>query len=170
MIEDYGRRRLANVVFFDGKQFGEAVAGIGYPNGINLSKDGRTVYLAATIEQSLHVYDRDPVTHKLTLRERLELGTGVDNIEIDQDGSLWIGSHPKLLSFVKHAEDPLRISPSQVLRIRFLAGGGYVVEEIFVDHGETLSAASVASVFGQRMLVGAVFDPKILDCDISFLP
>ena len=170
MIEDYGRRRLANVVFYDGKQFGEAASGIGYPNGINISKDGRTVYLAATIEQSLHVFDRDPDTNKLTLRESLPLGTGVDNIEIDQDGRLWIGSHPKLLSFVKHAENPLRISPSQVLRITFLASGGYVVQEIFVDRGEVLSAASVASVFGKRMLVGAVFDPKVLDCDISFLP
>ncbi len=167
LIEEYGRRRIANVVFYDGEQFGEAASGIGYPNGINVSRDGRTLYLAATVERTLHVYDRDPGTNKLSLKEKLPLETGVDNIEIDQQGGLWIGAHPKLLSFVKHAQDPSRISPSQVLHLTFLAGGGYVVEEVFADSGEALSASSVASVFGRRMLIGAVFDPKILDCRIS---
>jgi arylesterase/paraoxonase len=166
LIEEYGRRRLANAVFYDGKRFSEAVSGIGYANGINLSRDGRTLYLAATTERSLHVYDRNPDTNQLTLREKLPLQTGVDNIEIDQEGGLWIGAHPKLLSFVKHAQDPSLISPSQVLRLTFLAGGGYVVEEVFADRGEALSASSVAAVLGQRMLIGAVFDPKILDCHI----
>jgi len=170
MIEEYGRRRLANVVFFDGKQFAEVVSGIGYANGINVSHDGRTLYLAATTEQALHIYFRDPETNALTLQEKLPLETGVDNIEIDQEGGLWIGAHPKLLTFMKHAQDPSRISPSQVLHLTFLAGGGYVVEEVYADRGEALSASSVASVFGQRMLIGAVFDPKILDCQISSKP
>jgi arylesterase/paraoxonase len=170
IIEDYGRRRLANIVFFDGRQFAEVATGIGYPNGINVSPDGRTLYLAATIEKALHIFDRDPTTNMLNLREIVPLGTGVDNIEVDREGGLWIGAHPQLLRFVSHSKDPGRLSPSQILHVTFMAGGGYVVEEVYLDRGEALSASSVGSVSGQRMLIGAVFDRKMLDCHLPNPP
>ena len=31
--------------------------------------------------------------------EDIPCGTGVDNIEFDEEGNLWIGSHPSLLTF-----------------------------------------------------------------------
>jgi arylesterase/paraoxonase len=164
LIEDYGRLRNANVVFFDGTRFSEALSGIGCPNGINLSRDGRTLYLAATTERTLYAFDRDPETNRLILIEKVDLRTGVDNIELDRDGGLWVAGHPKMLQFVKHAEDPSVLSPSQILHLTPRPDGGFAIVEVYLNDGREISAASVAAVFGRRMLVGSVFEPIILDC------
>jgi len=38
------------------------------------------------------------------------------------------------------------------------------VKEVYLNLGKEISASSVAAVYKDRMLVGAVFDPKFLDC------
>lgn len=166
-LEDYLKLELANVVYYDGSRFSEAAKSIGFPNGINISKDGETLYLCATTEHSLHCYLRDVPTGKLSLKEKIQLDTGVDNIEMDSSGGLWIGAHPKLLSFVAHAKNPARISPSQILYLSPKPSGGFSVDEVYLGNGDELSAASVAAVKGKRILIGSVFDPKFLDCQMD---
>jgi len=83
---------------------------------------------------------------------------------VDEDGGLWIGSHPKLLRFRAHAADPSKLSPSQVLHISRGPEGGYVVSEVYLGLGDRLSASSVAAVLGRRLLIGGIFDPRFLDC------
>jgi arylesterase/paraoxonase len=163
-LEDYLQLKLSNVLFYDGSRFIEAVSGIGYANGINVGSDGKTLFLCALGEKALHVYDRDISSGVLTRRDKIELGTGIDNIEVDTHGGLWIGAHPKLLTFVRHAGDRSKISPSQVLHLSPRAAGGYDVREVYLGTGEELSASSVAAVRGNRLLIGTVFDPKFLDC------
>jgi arylesterase/paraoxonase len=163
-IEEFGRLSLSNVVHFDGSQFSVAADRIAYANGINLSPDGRTVYVASPTGRAVHVYDRDPDSDRLSFVESIDTASGVDNIEVDRDGNLWIGSHPKLLQFMAHAEDPAELSPSQVLRISRDSEGRYAVNEVYLDLGEQLSASSVAAVRGSRLLIGGIFDPRFLDC------
>lgn len=169
-LEEYLKLQRSNVVFFDGNRFSEAAAGIGYANGINVSADGKTVYVSATTELSLHLYDRDRTSGKLSLREKIKLGTGVDNIETDQSGVLWIGAHPKLLTFVQHAKDQSKVAPSQILRLTPKTSGGYDIEEVYLNQGEEIAASSVAAVRNMRLLIGAVFDPKFLDCQMGESP
>jgi len=164
VLENYLQLKLSSVVYFDGLRFLEAVAGIGYANGINVSADGNTLYLCAVTEGALHIYNRDIASGKLVLRGKLDLATGVDNIEIDSTGGLWIGAHPQLLSFMQHAQDPAKLSPSQILHLSPKAGGGFDIKEVYLNLGEEISASSVAAVYKNRMLVGAVFDRKFLDC------
>jgi len=114
-IEEFGRLPLSNVVHFDGSQFSEAADRIAYANGINRSHDGRTVYVASPTGRAVHVYDRDPASDRLIRVESIATASGVDNIEVDRDGNLWIGSHPKVLQFKAHAADPAELSPSQNL-------------------------------------------------------
>lgn len=161
-VEDYGRLAASNVVYYDGSVFSEAASGFSYANGINISSDKKTVYLAAVTGRSIYVMDRDLVSGKLTVQKSIALGTGPDNIEIDAEGDLWVGSHPQLLTFISHAGDPQKLSPSQVLRLS--PRNGYAIEEVYLSRGEDLSASSVAAVKGKRLLIGPVFDPRILDC------
>jgi arylesterase/paraoxonase len=144
-----------------------AADGIAYANGINLSPDGRTVYVASPTGLAVHVYARDPNSGSLSFVESIDAGSGVDNIEVDEDGNLWIGSHPKLLRFRAHATDPNELSPSQVLRISRGPEGSYVVSEVYLDLGDELSASSVAAVRGDRLLIGGIFDPHFLDCRLE---
>jgi len=164
VIEDILQLRRSNVVYYDGSRFTEVASGIGYANGLNVSADGKTLYLCAVTEQSLHIYDRDPSSGALVQRETIDLASGVDNIEMDSDGGLWIGAHPQLFKMLQHARDPFKLSPSQVLHLTPRSEGGFDIEEVYLNKGEEISASSVAAVYNKRMLIGAIFDPKFLDC------
>jgi len=166
-LENYLQLKLSNVVYYDGSRFKQVVSGIGYANGINVSADGRILYLCAVTEGVLYIYNRDIASGKLTPRDKIDLATGVDNIELDSDGGLWIGAHPKLLTYVQHARDPAKLSPSQILHLKPTTGGGYDIKEVYLNNGEEISASSVAAVYKNRMLIGAVFDPKLLDCKLA---
>jgi len=164
VLEDYLKLNVSNVVFYNGSSFSKAATGFGYANGINSSHDGKTIYLSATIERSLHIFNRNTTTGELDLKNSIKLKTGLDNIEMDRDGSLWIGAHPKLLTFVQHSKDPSKKSPSQILRVIPLDSGKFDITEIYLNGGDQISGSSVAAVHKNRMLIGSVFEDKILDC------
>jgi len=167
MVEEYLQLARSYVLFYDGKSFRKVAEGLAYANGINISPDGRTVYVAATVGQKIYVYDRDLNTGDLMPRGTIKAGTGVDNIEIDPKGDLWIGCHPKLLTFVKYSKDPQALSPSQVIKVAQTSPGQYNVKEIYLDNGRPLSGSSVAAVFKDKLLIGSVFDERFLLCRLE---
>ncbi|MGH7819060.1 MAG: SMP-30/gluconolactonase/LRE family protein, partial [Candidatus Binatia bacterium] len=160
-IEEYFRREIANVLYYDGSSFRVAADGIAMPNGVNASPDGRSLYVASTLSGSIRLFDLDPATGGLSPKGRIDVGSGVDNIDVDAAGRIWIGAHPKLLTFVRHTSDAAELSPSQVLRIDPASRS---VEEVYLDLGSGISGSSVAAFHDGRMLVGPVLDPKFLDC------
>jgi arylesterase/paraoxonase len=161
-LEDYLRLAQSYVLYFDGTKAVKAAEGIAYANGVNLSADGRHLFVTATIGRKLLVYGRDVLSGKLMAEDEIACGTGVDNIELDTLGNLWVGCHPKMLAFVKHAGDVYKKSPSQVLKIQYTGKDNYQMKEIYLNDGTQLSGSSVAAVYQNQMLVGAVFDSKIL--------
>ena len=60
LVEEYTRRSWSSVLFYTGSEFVEAASGLGYANGINVSSDGRLLYVSTTVQRVLHVYDRNP--------------------------------------------------------------------------------------------------------------
>jgi arylesterase/paraoxonase len=165
ILEDYLQREESTVVYFDGETMRVAASGIGYANGIGMAEDEREVYVAGTTRGRIHVYARDAASGTLEPVDVLELGTGVDNIEVDRHGMLWVAAHPKLLSFVAHARGGDRLSPSQVLWVHPDQALDPPVRTVFLSLGEDLSGSSVAAPWGSRLLVGAVFEPHFLDCE-----
>ena len=163
-IEDYLRRSISTVVYYDGERFVKAASGIRYPNGISASGDGETLFVASTTGGSVLVFRIDPDSGGLEERGRIEIGSGVDNIEVNERGDLWIGAHPQLLTFMQHTEDASRFAPSQVIRVGDPDADAPLVEEVFLSLGEDLSGSSVGAVHGDRLLVGSVMDEGILDC------
>jgi arylesterase/paraoxonase len=166
-LEDYLRRSISTVVYYDGERFVEAASGIRYPNGANASADRETLFVASTTGGTVFVFHVDPESGSLEKRAAIETGTGLDNIELDEAGDLWIGAHPKLLSFVQHTADATRAAPSQVIRVRNPTSEAPLVEEVLLSLGEDLSGSSVASVYRDRLLVGSVMDDGILDCRMA---
>jgi arylesterase/paraoxonase len=165
-LENYLRRSISNVVYWNGVRFSEAASDVRFPNGINTSADGSRVFVASTTGYELLVYERDRASGRLRLERSIEVGSGVDNIERDAEGALWVGAHPKLLTFVRHAGDASVRAPSQVFRVTFL-GELPRVEEVFLSLGDDLSGSSVAAVHAGHMLVGSAFDDNILDCALA---
>jgi arylesterase/paraoxonase len=166
-LEEYLGLAMSTVVHYDGERFSEAASDIPYANGINVSPDGSNLYVGSTTGGSVFVFGIDPKSGALEERGEIAVGSGVDNIEVDAAGDLWIGAHPKLLSFVQHAADASQHSPSQVIRVRAPDSPAPVIEEVFLSLGADLSGASVGAVYRDRLLVGAVLDDHMLDCRIE---
>lgn len=169
-MEDYGRLPYSSVLYFDGGNVTTAVDGLRYGNGININADGSKVYVATTTGRTLFTYDRDKISGQLTEVGKINLKTGLDNIDIDADGSLWIAAHPKLLAFVSHAKDSTKKSPSQVIRLVPKPGNEYQVDELLMDDGTILSGSSIAVRYKNQLFVGGVFQPRILRINLKPAP
>ncbi|MCU0844493.1 MAG: SMP-30/gluconolactonase/LRE family protein [Spirochaetes bacterium] len=163
-LENYLQLPISYILYYDGKGFKKAAGGIAYANGIAISPDGATLYVGATVGRKVHVYARNARTGELIEKDAVSLGTGVDNLDVDADGSIWAGCHAKLLSFVAHSKDAAALSPSEVVRIRPLEEGGYDVTRVYLNGGGELSGSSAAAGWRNRLLIGAVYDERFLDC------
>ena len=161
LLEDYGGLALSNVVYYDGTTYRVVADGIAYANGINIDRARQLLYVASPRRFLVQVYDIEP-DGSLTFVEAIPCGTGVDNIELDTAGRLWIGAHPNLLRFAAYAKGKRPTSPSEILRIDYRGRGDYSVESIFTDPGDLLSATTVASPYQNRLLVGSVMDDHLL--------
>ncbi|MBL7870614.1 MAG: SMP-30/gluconolactonase/LRE family protein [Cyclobacteriaceae bacterium] len=166
-LEDYLQRSISYVNYYDGTGFRKVATDIAYANGINHSADLSKVYIASCTGRKVLIYDRDLVTGDLTLNERIRVNTGVDNIELDADGSLWIGAHPQLLKFASHAKDPTKHSPSQVIKLFKDEAGKYQLEEIYLNNGIEYSGSSVGAVYKNKILIGSVFEKSFLTCELK---
>ena len=163
-LEDYLNLKRSGVVYYDGHGFRPVAEGIGYANGIALGPGGQTIYVCATTEGSVRVYQRNVISGALTLQQTVECGTGVDNVEVDDTGTLWIGAHPKPFNFVMHARSDRYRSPSEVIALTRGPAGEFSQQVVYLDDGSELSGSSVGSVYRNRLLIGSVFEPFFLDC------
>ncbi|GIW41474.1 MAG: arylesterase [Candidatus Binatia bacterium] len=165
IVEDLLDRRIGNIVRWDGKSLEIVESGLSYANGIQGNAEGSMVYVTTTRPRTLRIYERE-LTGRLRLVREVFLDTLLDNIEIDSDGSLWIGAHPSAWAFLLHAGRLRKYAPSQVLRVT-IRGDQVRAEERFRDRGEQISASSVAAPWGPYVLVGSVFDRGFLLCERS---
>ncbi len=163
-LEDYLQRAISYVNYYDGKKFRTVATGIAYANGINHSADLSQLYVASCTGRKVLMYDRNLKSGDLTLSKEINADTGVDNIELDDQGSLWIGCHPQLLKFVAHAADPAKFSPSQVIKLSKDQDGEFKVEEIFLNDGTSFSGSTVGAVYKNNLLIGSVFEKTMLVC------
>lgn len=166
LLEDYLQLNRSYLLYFDGNDFRKAAEDLAYANGVNISPDGRRLYVAETVGKRIRVFNRDLNTGRLAPAGVIEAGTGVDNIEVGPSGDLWIGAHPKLLTFIQYSKNPDRVSPSQVLKISS-PGREASITEVYLGDGRKLSGSSVAAVFEKKLLIGSVFDDKFLICDLD---
>jgi arylesterase/paraoxonase len=166
-LEDYLQRAIAYVNYYDGHTFKKVAEGIAYPNGIAASTDQMQLFVASTTGRKILVYDRDIISGTLTLKQEIQTGTGVDNIELDEKGALLIGCHPQLLKFASHAVDASKFSPSQVIKLTHDDDQHYQVEEVFLNNGQDYSGSSVAAVYQNTMLIGSVFEKSMLICTFN---
>ena len=157
LAENYLGLSASNVILFDGNDFREVAGGIGYANGINISKDRGQLLVASPRKFLLKYYDIGN-DGSLRFNHDLDVGSGIDNIELDQNGDLWMGSHPNLLRFTAYAAGKKETAPSEVIKV----SGDSNVESLFENDGDLISASSVAVPFKEYVFVGTVMDEHLL--------
>ena len=166
-LENYLMLPRAYAVYYDGANFSVAATSLRYANGINVSPDLSHLYIAETIGRDVKTYLRDPITGALNKVDSFDIPAGLDNIDVDDAGNLWIAAHPKLFAFLNYMKDPTKPSPSEVFRVAVFDGIPHSSVPIFTSTGKEIGASSVGAVMGDQLLIGSVFDPKILDCTME---
>lgn len=161
IAEDYFALAQTNVILYDGTSFNEVANGIVSANGINIDPTRNLLYVACPRVFLIKVYEIEK-DHQLKYVEDIPCGSGVDNIEFDLAGRLWVGCHPDLLSFAAYAAQRNETAPSELIRINYKAKGDFEVESVFVDDGSQISATSVAAPYGDYIFAGNVMDDHFL--------
>ena len=161
LLEDYGGLSVSNVMYFDGENYTEVADGIAYANGINIDKNRNLLFVASPRKFLVKVF-KIKNDNSLEFIENIDCKTGVDNIEFDIDGNLWVGAHPNLIHFAEYAKGNKEISPSEIIKINYKGKGDYFIEQIYMEDGTEMSASTVAVTFEDLILTGNVMDKHFL--------
>jgi arylesterase/paraoxonase len=161
LFEDYLGLALSNIIYFDGENYREVANKISYANGINFDATRNLIFVASTRKFLVKVYKKEQ-NGDLSFIEDIFCGTGVDNIELDSEGNLYIGAHPNLLRFALYAKEKKETTPSEIIKISYRGKNDYTIEQLYLDDGKTMSGSTVAAPYKKLILTGNAMDPKFL--------
>jgi len=132
------------------------------PNGLFVSRDRKFLYVAQSGKDNIRIYKLQKDS-TLTFSHAIEVHTKVDNLFVDsKTGDLWLASHPSLFRLIRYIHGLIKISPSQVMRVKLNADSQVVkLEEIYSNDGTEISAAAVAVVHGNRLLIGSILSNAV---------
>lgn len=164
-VDRKGGEKLTALVYFNGSDYSVVADDIQSGGGINISPDYRTLYIAETGGKRIRVADLDPSSGRLTAARYIDLGTSPDNIDVAEDGSLFVAAHANVAALVMHFIMGNK-APSQVLRIDVSAEKPEI-KEIYLNAGDQISASSVGATSGSKLLIGSITDRKILMCEMA---
>jgi gluconolactonase len=154
------RSRDRGAVYYarpDGSEVREVLRGLEGPNGIGLSPDGKTLYVAETLTARLWAY---PVaapgrlgTAERTFdgrKGRLVLGLGgynlFDSLAIDASGNIWVATLPAGVCVISPAGELLRTIPMPDPFVTNLCFGGKDLRQAFVTLSSTGRVAVIEAI------------------------
>jgi arylesterase/paraoxonase len=164
LVEEYLGFAFSDVMYYDGNEFKQVAKDIAYANGINYDQERELMFVASPRSFTVKVYQVDG-DGNLVFLEDINTGTGVDNIEFDASGKIWIGSHPSLLTFASFSKGSRTSAPSEIITIDYRGEGDYDFETVFLDKGQVISSSTVASVFNNFVFIGSVLDDHFVIWD-----
>jgi arylesterase/paraoxonase len=168
VVQDVDRssgETLTELIYFDGENFSVVADDIQSGGGINVSADNSTLYIAETGGKVVRVAKRNPADGSIETIRSIELGTSPDNIDVAEDGSIWVGAHSNVVALAMHfimGSD----APSQILRVDVTSDEPQI-EEIYLNAGSQISAGSGGATIGNRLLIGSITAPKMLICEME---
>jgi len=164
-VDRRGGEKLTKLVYFDGKDYSVVAEDIHSGGGINAKADYTTLYISETGSKEIRVVSRDPSDGSVTTIQTIPLGTSPDNIDVAEDGSLWVGAHSNVAALAMHFIMGAK-APSQVLRID-LNGAEPLIEEMYLNAGQQISAGSGGTTYENKLLIGSITARKLLICEMD---
>ncbi len=165
-VETFLRLPTGDVTYVDGSAARVVTAGLAYPNGVNVSRDLRELYVASTATSEVHVFARQP-NGDLERSRSLPVPGLADNIDRRADGSLVVALHPKALDAVAHLGDPAKRAPTRIVHLDPRSPKGDAIRILYDDPGTEISAGATGVWWNDRLLIGPVREPFFLDCRLS---
>lgn len=168
-VEEYLGLSRSSVSYFDGKKGSLLLEGVKSANGITLSEDQQTLYVAEALGRSVKKYKRGDSIRDWQFVDMIAVNTAVDNLEWGENGKLLAGAHPRIFDLLGHIGDANEISPSHVISID-TGQSPMTSETIYMNDGSELSGSSVATTLNGEMLIGAILETHFLRCSKTGLP
>jgi arylesterase / paraoxonase len=157
-IESYIRQATGYISYYDGKDAKIVAEELFFANGLVFSPDKKKLYAAAMLEKAIHVYEVGSPDLKEV--DVIEVDGGPDNLTWYED-SLIVAAHPNLFALKAEMGDREKNAPSKVIEIF----PDRTTKTLYENTGDEISSASVGlKVSEDRILIGSVFDNKLLDC------
>lgn len=173
IFERLFRLRLGSVVHFDGSSTRVVVPSTFEYNGMDMSTDGRFVFIASPfVSESITIYERSE-NNDLKFHQEVVVGTLIDNIYYDPEtADLWCGCAPiahRMIEALENADAPW--APSFVLRVKGLGPKDKPFEtfklyDVFADDGILMSSSASAVVRGNKLLIGSIHH-KLSYCEMT---
>jgi hypothetical protein len=110
------------------------------------------------------VYARDLATGAVKLERTVPLDGAPDNVNVAEDGSVWLALHARTLAVARQFMDATKVAPTTIVRYDPAAAEGSRLTTIYMNLGEQISAGSVGASLGKRLLIGSITDRKVLLC------
>jgi arylesterase / paraoxonase len=158
---------LSPIIYFDGVEFSVPADDLRSSGGINVNKEKTEIYVGETSGKAIRIYGLNPDGTLAALKNTISLQSGVDNIDVDVDGNLWIANHTNTLALVKHFGDATSPAPTQIQRIRLSSDEAPQIDTIYEQNGDVFSAGSVGTLFNNQLLIGSITEPNVLRCYIN---
>ncbi len=158
-------RTPATLLYHDGREARPIVSGLRHVGGLARSPDGKLLYVAETLAKAMRIYEprRDGT---VILRGTIRLDGLPANLTVDADGVVWIAVYPRLTDLLSHAADPEKRVVTRVIRFDPRLPSGEVAQ-VYANGGDELSAGSAAGRWRDRLIVGGLFDRKVLICKLN---
>lgn len=157
---------LSPLTYYDGTEFSTVVDDLKSSGGINVNLEKSELYVGETIGEAIRVFDLNADRSLRQEKAPIHVGSGVDNIDLDTDGDLWIANHVNTVSLVRHFADADFPAPTQVQRIR-VGESASVIETIYEQDGAEHPAGSVAVKYDDAFLIGSITEKQILYCQLE---
>jgi len=138
--------------------------GIGFANGLVLDPERRRLYVAATREAALLAFALSGAAHTMSLElsHRLPLPGGPDNLALLPTGAVLAAVHPDLWVTALYLHRWIDGAPSRVVSWMPEDGDPSLVWND--ETGALMAAATVATPFAGRLLIGSVADEGLAVC------
>lgn len=153
----------SSISYFDGNEGHIAVEGLRMANGLALSPDQQTLYVAESTRSTLTRYRQSGSPKRWEKMDEVNIDAAIDNLEWYGPSTLLTGAHPQPLEFLKHTFDASHPSPSEVVAID-VSHETMSSQTWMLDDGNLVSGSSVAARYGDDLYVGVVFEEQLVRC------
>lgn len=149
----------ADILFFNGQLFRQAINGVSDPSAVAVSPDGQHVYVASRGERRLISLSRDLMGGTLTEQASISLPMRPERVSVDTSGAVWVAGPTRL---------PALSPASTVVRIVVGADGKQASQDtVYANDGQGLKAATAAVKTPGHLFIGSSSDDKLLDCAVK---
>ena len=163
-VERGSGETLTQLIYFDGSEFRSVADDIESAGGINVSADGEKLYIAETGANRIRVAQRN-LDGSIETIKNIDIGSAPDNIDIAEDGSLWVGTHSNVIALAMHFIMGID-APTEILRID-ASQDNPKIEEIYINRGKEISAGSGGATLGKKLMIGSITASKVLLCEME---